>query len=172
MSRLETAAIPLLKSMMTGVAVALDSTAQGTVGLWATKTAFMLRYTEPQPRPVHPSYLGHVFLNQVPPADAQVLVASYTAALPVQYDLKSIFVSNGVPPLRREAELATISLERVVLRVATWSDPTLSHDRLTLPSFDPTVAECIWPPEGAGLWWPPRRVLDARSFHAFAAPMS
>ncbi|MGH2351525.1 MAG: hypothetical protein ACRDJN_07915 [Chloroflexota bacterium] len=171
MSNMEGATLPLLMPMIRGVAVVLNPTAQRTVAAWAAKTAFMLRYTETPPHHVHHEHLHWLFTKQEAPPDAQVLLATYSGKMPVQYDLKTLTVSTRGPvALHRDVEVVTVSIGRFVFQVWVWTDPLDRTTGLRMPADDAPrdFVVPIWPPTSFDRTWPPTAALNATDFFRFS----
>lgn len=160
MSRLETAARPILRPMLKGIGRPISQKDQGTLATWAVKTAMMLEFLDTEHMPVIPKEHYHFLkAEQLPPADTAVFLGAYRGG---RYDGYYWLQTLRLPdkpesPIRPNAYFATLCVGHVVLQVVGITIPGF-----TLENRMPNVFTRIWPADVPSVLWPPRVALGDR----------
>ncbi len=169
MSRLESAAKPILTPMILGEPVTLSTADQQVVAAWATKTALVLEYSHRDRPIVAPAQLLHFGQTQSPFPDSLVFLAAF--------DGEGWALNHGrasVPATTRSGEevpillIMTMCVGRLTLQVAASSHVGSTRRSALLQRDDQLFARRIFPASGQPVAWPPPIAMNRAQFYEFA----
>lgn len=172
MSRLETAAQPLLVSMIQGAeSVILDAENQRTVTAWATKTAMVFEHTLSLPTAdIYWSAEERAAFRSpphTPPGRNTVVRIAAHAGSHLVFGRAGAQVAAREPATK--GTRATLAIGKVVLQVESdrWQEAT-GRVAVRWPPMFSLQSEQIWPVVHAEVRWPTGAPLDDASLGAFA----
>jgi hypothetical protein len=172
MSRLEVAAMPVLKPLMDGQRTPeqLDEAERRVVGRWTLKTAYALNDSSNYPWKVPPAHALQV-RNEADPFPLDVIMTAqvHEPDQPFDWAQGSLWVAStdlrGVGDLRRNSYKFSFQLRRLLLLASWWSSPGW------VPHLRPGVHVAIWPGRDE-VWWidePVRSLAGKKSRDALAS---
>lgn len=168
MSRIESAAQPVLSPMILGANASLDRHAQEIVGMWSALKAVVFRYAHQPIAPVPRDWLDYFHQHHEPPKSWSVWVARYIGSIPARYEGRTVNIqfpriaglTHAAPTF--DGILATILVGQFVAQVfgVNWG----AHQGESSSLFR------VWPAHPTGvapLNWPPSAYLDDAGLKPF-----
>jgi hypothetical protein len=166
MSRLETAATPILKPLLTGQPIHLGQQEQRTTAAWIAKTVMMLEFGDHRRISTSPAQRRFLMDFGEPPTGWKIWIAQYhgedwkskaariSAALEIFGDGVRTIDKGRRPAMNTQA--ITFGIGRLLVQVIATSLPFVMFD--IDPKFEPYTPQ-LWPFRSA-LGWPTAHVLN------------
>jgi hypothetical protein len=166
MSRLETAAKPLLVPMINGRRTTLDKPQQRTIATWTLKTTMMLEQMDPEPVDIHPKHYPFLYEHGEPPATAWVWIGANDATRwhTFRYAWGLDLHVQEFPGADPNGYVATLAVRHLGLQVIGSDIPDAEWEHAE--PFASSVQR-IWP-FAKSFMWPPGPVLTERGLMALA----
>ena len=149
MSRLESAAKPILAEMIRGNTINLDSTHQFTLAAWTVMTAIVAEYTHIPTQAIPASHRQHLMRTNQPPDGWRIWAGSYQGT-----DWKQRYRHHGSN--YHSVQFSTFVIGSLLIHAASISKPTF------VPIFNGVESALvqIWPSSMLNIAWPTCRNLS------------
>lgn len=171
MSTMEQKIKPVILPMFTGTKVSLDKNTQKKIAAWATKTAYMLSYSESLQQPVHADWRQLMYVKREPPPTARVWLATYAGdVMPAQYDTKEVHLQPEHGLITRDwpGNLVTFSIMHLAFQVWIPGTPDRQYPEYRLlPGVEPYIRQ-IWPVVDRAVTWPTKAAFETQGFKRFS----
>jgi hypothetical protein len=167
MSKIESAAKPIVVPLIQGKQVELDTASQATLGTWACMKAMVAGYAHQPPLSLPQDWLKQLYENHTPPPDGWVAFATaYEGRRPAffaSHRLALFNVENDEPTTDNEGIMMTLVVGYLALKVIGVRRKGVSNSGTSFTQ--------VWPASRLTLLWPPRVKVNDGNFDEFFSPV-